>query len=213
MAGSKAGSRCRRQKEISMKIGCAGSEKICSVVSLVILAFGLAPNTAHADVGDAAPNGFTVKISTDIQATPAEVFRRLIHVGDWWSPDHTFSGDAHNLSIEERPAGCFCERLPNQGSVRHMEVISLAPGKTLRMSGALGPLQGMAAIGTLTFSLSPAEGGTKLDLTYAVAGYLPQGMNSWAAPVDAMLTEQVIRLKTYVETGSPAGKARTTTSH
>ncbi len=29
--------------------------------------------------------------------------------------------------------GCFCERLPNQGGVRHMEVVYLDPGKVLAM--------------------------------------------------------------------------------
>ncbi|MEO8053486.1 MAG: hypothetical protein ABI833_24060, partial [Acidobacteriota bacterium] len=36
------------------------------------------------------------------------------------------------------------------------------------------------------------------------AGYLPAGMDSWAAPVDSVVTEQFTRLKNYVEHGSPA---------
>ena len=141
---------------------------------------------------------------------PNEVYRRLIHnVGDWWSPNHTFSRDAHNLFIDDRVMGCFCEKLPAGGSVRHMEVILLSPDKELRMSGALGPLQAVAATGVMTFVLSPDAGGTKLEVTYAVGGYLPQGMNSWATPVDGVLTEQITRLKSYVETGDPEAKSGT----
>jgi hypothetical protein len=148
-----------------------------------------------------------VKITLQIKAAPEDVYRRLIHnVGDWWNSEHTFSGNAHNLSIEEKPMGCFCEKLPNGGGVRHMEVVFLAPGKAVVLAGGLGPLQSIAATGSMKIQLSPAEGGARLDVTYTVAGYVPAGMNTWAAPVDTVLTEQFTRLKNYVEKGDPAPK-------
>jgi uncharacterized protein YndB with AHSA1/START domain len=178
------------------------SSKIAAIALLLALPQGF----AAADVADSAASGFTVKIAVSIHAAPAEVFSHIMHIGDWWGSDHTYSRDAHNLSIEERPGGCFCEKLPSQGSVRHMEVIFLVPGKILRLTGGLGPLQGLAATGTMTFTLSPAAGDTKLDVTYAVSGYLPQGLNTLAAPVDTVLTEQITRLKNYIETGSSTTK-------
>jgi hypothetical protein len=159
-----------------------------------------------ADVVDSASGGFTVRTTLNIQAAPEAVYRRLINVGDWWNPAHTFSGNSHNLRIEEKAMGCFCEKLPNEGSVRHMEVVFLAPGKMLVMSGALGPLQSMAATGSMTIQLAAAEGVTKLAVTYAVTGYLPAGMNTLAVPVDGVLKEQFTRLKNLVEQGDPAGK-------
>ena len=52
-----------------------------------------------------------------------EAYLRLVRdIGDWWNPAHTFSGNAHNISIDEKPMGCFCEKLARQGGVRHMEV-------------------------------------------------------------------------------------------
>ena len=104
--------------------------------------------------------------------------------------------------------GCFCEKLPNGGSVRHMEVILVQPGKTLRMSGAMGPLQELAVSAVATFSLSPEADGTKLEFTYTIGGYAPQGLKGLAPIVDNVLTEQISRLKNYVETGNPAGKAK-----
>ena len=99
----------------------------------------LAPSLARPDVADSAANGFTVKLAVTVQAPPQEVYRRLVHnVGDWWNPMHTFSGDAHNLSIDDKAMGCFCEKLARGGAVRHMEVVFLAPGKTMVLSGALG---------------------------------------------------------------------------
>jgi hypothetical protein len=158
-----------------------------------------------AEVVDSASNGFTVKTTLNIQAAPDEVYRKLIHnVGDWWSPAHTYSGNAHNLSIEDKAAGCFCEKLPNQGGVRHMEVVLAMPGKALTLSGGLGPLLSIAAAGSLRIQLAAEGSGTKLEMTYSVVGYLPAGMNTWAAPVDAVLKEQLTRQGLYREGRSGA---------
>ena len=87
-----------------------------------------------------------------------------------------------------------------------MEVVYVAPGKRLVLTGGLGPLQSMAATGNMTFELTPDTAGTKLSLVYAVAGYLPGGMNSIASPVDSVISEQMSRLKNYIEKGDPQPK-------
>jgi hypothetical protein len=163
---------------------------------------------AVADVVDSSPYGFTVKMTLNIQSAPADAYRKFVrNVGDWWNASHTFSGDAHNLSIDDKAMGCFCEKLAKQGSVRHMEVLTVGPGERLVMSGALGPMQTLAAAGTMTIQFSAADGGTKFEMTYTIAGYLPAGMNTFAAPADGMLKEQFTRFKNYVEHGDPAPKA------
>lgn len=81
--------------------------------------------------------------------------------------------------------GCFCEKLSNGGAVRHLEVVS----------GALGPLQSLAAARAMTIQIPAAGEGSKLDLTCAVSGCLAAGMNTGAAPVDGVLKEQVTRLR------------------
>lgn len=160
---------------------------------------------ANAEVLDSAAGGFTVKTTLNIKAAPDDVYRKLVHdIGDWWDPMHTFSGDAHNLRIEDRPGGCFCEKLPNGGFSRHLEVITIAPGKQIVLAGAIGPMQTVAATGSMQIQFTPADGGTRLEITYAVTGYLPKGMNTWAPPVDMVLAQQFTRLKSYVETGHAA---------
>jgi len=156
-------------------------------------------------VQDQSDGGFIVKLGLQIPAPPEQVYAKLVHnVGDWWSPAHTFSGDAHELSIDDKPMGCFCERRKNSsGGVRHMEVINVDYGKTLVMTGALGPLQSMPLAATMSIQLKPAADGTALTMTYQVSGYQPHGLTSWTGPVDGMLTEQFARLKNYVETGKP----------
>jgi len=172
---------------------------------LAAAAFLLGSAGAIAEVADTSASGFTVKLTLNIQASPAEVYRKLVHnIGDWWDPGHTFSGSSHNLTIDEKPGGCFCEKLPDGGGVRHMEVAYFAPGKQLVLTGALGPLQSLAATGSMTIKFTPVDGGTKLEVSYAVIGYLPAGMNTWAVPVDGVLKGQFTRLKNYAEHGDPA---------
>jgi hypothetical protein len=132
----------------------------------------------------------------------------------WWgiSPiggiRHTFSGDAGNLSIDARPGGCFCEALPNGGGVRHLEVVYVASGKTLRMSGGLGPLQAAGVAGSMTWSCEGAGDSTKVEMVYSVGGYFREGEGTaqLAPLVDRVLRGQLMRLKSYVETGRPLRK-------
>lgn len=167
-----------------------------SCTAFLLLTFAV---SAPAEVVDSAPAGFTVRTTLTIKASPAEVYRRFLNVSEWWSSDHTFSSDAHNLSMEEKVNGCFCEKLPDGGGVRHMQIAYLVPGKTIILSGGLGPLLSMPVAGTMQVGLAPVEGGTKLTVTYGVAGYLPAGLNTWAAGVDAVLAEQINRLKNTLE--------------
>jgi hypothetical protein len=175
-------------------------------MGILALAGMLAPGWLAADVVDSSAGGFTVKEAVTIQAPPQEVYRRIFRVGDWWNSAHSFSHDAHNLSLEEKVGGCFCEKFPAGGGVKFMEVVNMAPGKSVVLHGALGPLQSIAASGSLQIQLSAADGGTKVEVTYAVAGYLAAGLSTWAGPVDGVLKEQFTRLKSLVEHGDPAAK-------
>ncbi len=171
--------------------------------TLALCAVFAAPLSA--DVADQAPNGFTLRINTIVRGAPPEVvYAKLVHnIGDWWSPAHTYANDAHNLSLDDKPMGCFCEKLPYGGGVRHAEVIAVMPNKLLVLSGALGPLQKFGATATWTIVLEPMHKDTRVEMVYAVGGYLPDGLNTWAGPVNQVLTEQLARLRSYVETGSP----------
>jgi len=153
------------------------------------------------------PNGFSVQEELTINVPPQKVYESLLtKVGEWWDPEHTYSGDSKNLSIEQRPGGCFCEKFPKGGGVEHMRVVYLSPYNTVVMSGALGPLQTSGLAGALTWQLIGDGTGTKLKLQYVVGGYMVGGFEKMAPGVDAMLTEQINRLKLYVETGKASAK-------
>lgn len=173
----------------------------------LLLAVLAVASTASAEVKDSAANGFTIASTFTAKGTPEEVYRKIVNVGEWWSSEHTFSGDAHNLTIDPRAGGCWCEKLAKvNGSVAHMQVATAWPGTILVLTGGLGPLQQMGASGAMTFKLSPADGGTKVDFVYVVSGYTPQGMNALAPVVDRVLMNAVSRLHSYIDTGAADAK-------
>src|SRR6266536_6129745 len=94
-----------------------------SIVTLAILfAFLAAP--LRGEVVESTAAGFLVRNTAAINAPPAKVYTALTDgVGRWWDPAHTLSNDARNLSLDAKPGGCFCERLPDGGGLEHMRVI------------------------------------------------------------------------------------------
>jgi len=170
------------------------------------IALATAPGAARAEAS-VAETGFAVQLEETIHAPPARVYQAFTgEVGRWWNSEHTYSHDAANLSIDARAGGCFCEQLAAGGSVEHLRVINVAPPSLLRMSGALGPMQGSGLAGAFTVQFKPAEGGTQLLLKYSVGGYLEGGFGQIAPAAEGMLAEQLARLKSYVETGRPEAR-------
>jgi len=168
---------------------------------LITAAFALAASAAHAEVVDAQSNGFQVKRAAVLNAPAAKVYAALAQPAQWWNKDHTWSGSSANLSLSPMGGGCFCEKLPNGGSVMHMTVVYAQPGQGLRLFGGLGPLQMSGATGHLAWALAETDGKTTLTQTYDVGGYRKGGLDKIAPGVDQMLSEQFDRLTAYVETG------------
>ena len=158
---------------------------------------------ADATVIGTGPDGFQVQETARIAAAPDRVYAAIIEPGKWWNPEHSYSHDSGNMTLSAVAGGCWCEKWSG-GSVQHMTVIFAMPGKMLRLTGALGPLQALGVDGTMTWTLTASiDGGTVVTLDYAVGGYSPEGFTRWASAVDGVLAEQVGRLQMYVQTGSP----------
>ena len=170
-----------------------------ALIAAIILAIA---TPVAAEVVDAQADGFQVRHVTDIAAPPDKIYAALVNVSGWWSSTHSFSGSAANMTLDARPGGCFCEALPG-GGVQHMTVVYAAPGKVLRLRGALGPFQGLGVDGALTFAIKPTATGSELTTTYTLGGYTPGGLVALASAADGMLGEQVARFKRYAETGAP----------
>jgi uncharacterized protein YndB with AHSA1/START domain len=167
--------------------------------------FALASMTERgsADVASVANNGFEIHETAHAAASPDKVYAALLQPARWWSSDHTFSGNAANLVLEPRAGGCWCETLPNGGSVEHLRVVFVSPGKTLRLRGALGPFQGFAVDGVMTWSLKSVANGTDISLTYALGGYVKDGFDELSKAADQVLGQQIGQLKKSVEGETP----------
>jgi len=174
--------------------------------SLSLVLFGAALACGFADAAEVTSSGFVIRHERIIEASPSRVYDSMTRqVGAWWDSRHTYSGDSNNLSIDARPGGCFCERL-SSGGVEHMRVLYLKTDEMMRWGGGLGPLQGTGVSGSMTWRVSRAGDGSKLELTYVVGGFMPGGFESIAPAVERVLGEQADRLKRFVETGTPLEK-------
>ncbi|MFM2236024.1 MAG: hypothetical protein RL209_58 [Pseudomonadota bacterium] len=170
-----------------------------ALVPAVLLAAISSP--AFAEVKAASDTGFnSVHIAT-VNASPEDIWQRLLTPKDYWNRAHSWSGSSAGFYIDAQANGCFCElfqeadangKLKTVGSVEHMRVIFAQPGKVLRMQGALGPLQSEAVIGTLTVAMEPAKDsvGTRVSFSYVVGGYMRYKVSEIAPAVDKVLGEQ-----------------------
>lgn len=164
-------------------------------------ALGCGPATgARAEVKDQAANGFTLENSQWVPAKPEAAWNALLAVGRWWPKDHTWWGEASRLSIEPRAGGCFCE-IDGVRQARHMTVVFAEPGKLLRLTGGLGPLQGMGLSGAMEWRLAEEKGGTRITLWYRAGGYTPDDLRTLAPVVDRVQGQQLGGLVEYLRQG------------
>lgn len=180
---------------------------------------------ARAEIVTRSENGFVVRITGEVTAPPVEAWKTILTPAQWWQSQHTFSGDAANLTLDPAIGGCFCEVLPRgegapaaqkPGGVQHMRVIYIEPPRALRLSGALGPLQSEALAATMTITIKPTEKGSRILFEYVVGGFMRYKADDIAPAVDRMLTAQLVSLSSKlgpvadpsaeaIKSGEPAG--------
>jgi uncharacterized protein YndB with AHSA1/START domain len=159
---------------------------------------------ALAEVIDAESGGFSLVQEVTIAAPRQEAWQAAVkEVGQWWSSDHTISGDATRMSIDPQPQGCFCEAIGDHAGVVHLTVTFVNPNVLMRLTGGLGPLGLLGVDGNMMWEFFDAEDGTTVRFSYVVGGYRPGGLEEMAGPVDYVIGKALDRLKAYVETGDP----------
>ncbi|AOL95196.1 SRPBCC family protein [Porphyrobacter sp. LM 6] len=184
------------------------SARALCVAALAGAALTLAAPAA-AEVTRSSDAGFVSRHEVLVEASPKEVWLALISPAQWWTSDHTWSGDAANLTLTPQAGGCFCETIPAvdeperftlQGSVEHMRVIQAYPEQALRMTGALGPLQSEPVVGVLTIAISTVEQGTRIVWEYNVGGSMRYEIPVISKAVDGVMG---IQLKALAKTLGP----------
>jgi hypothetical protein len=180
------------------------SQKLLKRFLPLLLALGVcgAAPAAMAETSEVNASGFLISLHQEVKATPDQVFLAVGQIGKWWNSEHTWSGNAANLSLALTAGSCFCERWDGN-SVQHAQVIMVRKDAVVRMAGALGPLQDMAVNAVLTFAIEVKDGKTLLNMNYRVNGGANSGLDQLASAVDGVLTEQMHRLVSYVDTGTP----------
>ena len=136
---------------------------------------------ARAEVLSVASNGFEVRETVHVAASADKAYAALLLPARWWNSDHTFSGNAANLTLDARAGGCWCETLPDGGS------------------GALGPFQGLGVDGSLTWSVKGNANGTEISVSYAAGGYYKDGFDALSKAADHVLGDQIERLRKFID--------------
>jgi hypothetical protein len=167
------------------------------IISLLVTS--LVSAMAQAELVKSTAEGFIVRHTATIESDVATVFRTMTNnVGTWWNPDHSFSGDAGNMRIDEQ---CFCERW-GENLVRHLNTVIWREDSKVVMEGGLGPLKELGLNGTMIWALAASDDGTTtVNWKYHVYGYGDTDLITLATAVDGVLGEQIGRLQESIKHG------------
>lgn len=160
--------------------------------TLLLAAAGLAL-PASAEIITVSPDHYTLRHEAVSALSPEDMWQRLIQPSIWWSPDHTFSGDANNLSLDPQAGGLWREDWDG-GSVAHGKVLSVMEGQSLRLDAPFGPLQGMAVTVIWTITIEPDGDGTRIIFDEVATGSSASALGQIAPAVDGVKGEAIARL-------------------
>ena len=157
---------------------------------------------SFSQVIDSDKHGFQIKIESQVNVDKATAYQQFINIGQWWSADHTWFGEANNLSIDAKLGGCFCE-IAGDKQALHMTISYVDGNNEIRMIGGLGPLQMMGITGGMAWKFDAIDAThTKITLHYQVTGYVKGGLTKLAPLVDKVQQLQVTRLTNLLNTGN-----------
>ena len=164
----------------------------------LLAAFGVAAmvtGTVSADIVAADDAHYTLRHEARSDLAPDALWERLIRPQDWWSSDHTYSGDAANLALSAKAGGLWQENWDG-GSVQHGRVLAIQEGKQLRLDAPFGPLQGMGVTVVWTISITADEetGGSRVVFDEIANGTKASGLDQIAPAVDGVKSEAIRRL-------------------
>ncbi|MGV6850947.1 MAG: SRPBCC domain-containing protein [bacterium] len=155
---------------------------------LMILAF--VSTSVLAEVTASGDNGFNIRIERAVPVSADVAYQQFIRINEWWISDHTWFGDAQKLLIQPKAGGCFCEIAP-QGQVLHMLVTYVSPGREIRMTGGLGPLQMMGVYGGMSWTFKDlGNNNSQIIQSYNVTGFSPDGFQKLAEIVNKVQSLQ-----------------------
>ena len=147
----------------------------------------------QAEVIASAPDHYTLRQEAVSALNPSTLWNKLIQPADWWHPDHTYSGDANNLSLEARAGGVWHEEW-DSGSVVHGIVLLVQDQKTLRLNAPFGPLQDLGVSVVWTITIEPEGDGSKVTFDEIANGTNNSNLEKLAPAVDFVKIQAIKRL-------------------
>lgn len=180
---------------------------IARLAAAATLAALMLADPVRAEVTSSDESGFSIRVEADSTATPAAVFALFATPGRWWSDVHTWSGDAASMEIANpRAGGCWCETLPNFGSVEHGHIIRWdTENHRILFRAELGPLQALPVNGKLEWiAVALPDGKTRIAMRYEVSGRGIADPAALAGAVDGVLAQQLARLVEVANAGDAA---------
>jgi len=148
---------------------------------------------AQAEVVSSSDNHYVLKHQASSVLSREELWSRLIEPSTWWHPDHTYSGDSKNLSLDLQAGGLWREDWDGN-SVLHGSVLTVIEGEMLRLDAPFGPLQSMAVNTVWTISIK-SDGEKSLVVFEELAnGTDTSGLDELAKAVDFVKSEALSRL-------------------
>ncbi len=178
------------------------------VRTLFLAATLISATPAAAEVVSSDENGFSIRVEASTTASPEALFALFATPARWWSPLHTWSGDAAGMTIAPQSAGgCWCEALPMLGSVEHGHIIRWDPENTrILFRAELGPLQSLPVNGKLEWvAVGLPDGSTRVAMRYEVAGRGMADPAALAGAVDGVLAQQLARLIAVADAAATPG--------
>lgn len=141
--------------------------------------------------------GLTIENTAWVDADPQAVWKAFVEDADKWWPDEEAwrgRGDAPRAIVP-----LARHRKPN------LHVLSVEPGRRMRLRDDVGPLQGMGEQhGALEWCFAEENGGTRITLRYGTHDYLPDDISELAMAVDEVQAERLQGLARYLRSGGPA---------
>lgn len=147
----------------------------------------------NGEVVKSAPDHYTLQLRANSELPPKVLWQRLVVPATWWHPDHTYSGDANNLSLELKAGGLWQERWGENG-VLHGRVLNLIDGKLLRLDAPFGPLQSMAVNVIWTITIEADGSGSLVTFDEIANGTSASNLEQIAKAVDAVKSQALARL-------------------
>ena len=163
--------------------------------ALTAIALAGLASIASAEIVAASPDHYTLRHEANSSIAPEALWERLIRPETWWHPDHTYSGEAQNLSLTPRAGGLWLEAWAGS-SVEHGRVLTIMEGEMLRLDAPFGPLQGMGVqvVWTITLEAHEETGGTRIIFDEIANGSSASGLDAIAPAVDGVKQEAITRL-------------------